>query len=596
MTQERFIATDTETTGTRPFQGDRCTMASFADETGAWAVPREQAGAELRKHIDQGKTLIMHNSPFDRAVYSTSFGIELRDDKIWDTQAVDWLLDENADHRLKEGLGVRMFGVDAKAEKDELRALMRGRSVAEVYRELRDEVNVAPRKERERATVTRERAREIAAASKKGWADLTFADLEEYARQDAWLTWQAKWKQDELLEADGYVARDLKRQHLLGGLAYRMTRTGIRVNAERAEAGLIAAEESVAELAGKFVGTNLKSPKQLQALIFDEWGLPSERKTKTGGRSTDKDALEELAYDPRVADLIEFRRLAKQVDAYWLPLLDRLGDDGRVHPSFNPWRTVTGRWSCSGPNLYTIPRESTASAIRDVFEPDAGLVLSEWDLSQIEVRVGADMAKEEALLSVYEEGGDVYQAMADAIGCDRQTAKVVVLMLGYGAGPKKLAQKLAAGTGKRPDVARARRIMDNYWRTYPNLYRMNKGLEETAKRRGYVPLWKPGRRRLYKSPHHKFPRYYTAMNAAIQGGAACLFLDVLLELEPAIEDYGRIVLNVYDSAVIEHEPGAEDAISAILAEITGDCSPYDIATPWEHKIWRDRSTERRVAA
>lgn len=591
-----FIAVDTETTGTRPFQGDRCTMASFADETGAWALPAAEAAAEIRKHLSLGKTLIMHNSPFDRAVLHTSFDIDVPDDKVWDTQGCDWLLDENADHRLKEGLGVRMFGVDAKAEKDELRALMRGRSVAEVYRELRDEVNEAPRKERERATVTRERAREISAGTKKGWADLTFDDLAEYARQDAWLTWQAKWKQDELLEADGYVARDLKRQHLLGGLAYRMTRTGIRVNEQKAEAGLVSAEEEVAALAGKFTGINLKSPKQLAAHIFDEWGLPCDRKTKTGARSTDKAALEALAYDHRVLDLIEFRRVTKQVDAYWLPLLDRLGDDGRVHPSFNPWRTVTGRWSCSGPNLYTIPRESTSATIKDSFEPDAGLVLSEWDLSQIEVRVGADMAKEEALLSVYEKRGDVYQSMADAIGCDRHTAKVVVLMLGYGSGSKTLAQTLAAGTGNKPDVARAWRIMDNFWRTYPNLFRLNKGLEETAKRRGYVPLWKPGRRRLFKSPHHKFPRYYTAMNAAIQGGAACLFLDVLLELEPAIADYGRIVLNVYDSAVIEHEPGAEGAISAILKGITADCSPYNIETPWEHKVWRDRSKERRVAA
>src|SRR5690606_26797526 len=110
--------------------------------------------------------------------------------------------------------------------------------------------------------------------------------------------------------------------------------------------------------------------------------------------STDKDALEALSYDPRVVDLIEFRRLVKQTDAYYFPLLDRISKDGRVHPSFNAWRTVTGRLSCSGPNLQTIPRESTAAEIRKVFIPADGLVLTEFDLSQIEVRIAADLANE----------------------------------------------------------------------------------------------------------------------------------------------------------------------------------------------------------
>lgn len=581
------VAIDTETTGLRVYQGDRATMASFCDDTGTWSLPADQAAPEVRRLVSEGRLIVMHNSPFDRAVFKTSWGVDVPDTQIWDTQAVDWLLDENADHRLKEGLGVRMFGVDAKQEKDALKALMRGRTVEDVYRELREAENLKPRPDREPAPVTRDRARELSAGTKKDWADLTYDDLRDYAEEDAHLTYQAYWKQQELLDQDPYPRPDIARQHLIGGLCYRITRTGIRVDERRAERGLQEAEARIAELAKVFAGTNLKSPAQLSALVYDDWGLPCNRKTKAGGRSTDKDALDELSYDPRVLDLMEFRRLAKAVDAYWLPLLDRIGDDGRIHPSLNPWRTVTGRLSCSGPNLQTIPRESTSSAIREVFIPEAGTVLTEFDLSQIEVRVAAAISKEPALLSVYEAGLDVYQSLADEIGVDRQTAKTVILSAQYGVGPRKLAQTLARGTGKAPDVQRARGILRRYWSTYRNLDRLMRGLEAQAKTRGYLPLWSPGRRRLFRSPSNPYPRYYSALNAAIQGGAAELLKDILLEIEPAIEDVGRIVLTVHDSVVIEHTPGAEAGISDALDAITKDCSPYAIETPWAAKRWRD---------
>lgn len=583
----KYIAVDTETTGLRPFQGDRATVVSFADDSGAWAMPASEAGPVLRRYVDEGYTIINHNGPFDRAVFKASFGIEVPDHQYADTMARDWLLDENADHRLKEGLGARYLGVDSKAEKEALAALMKGETQAEVYRRLRADENVKPRAERERATDTRDRARQISKASKRGWEDLTFEELEEYAAQDAYITWRAYWHQEEDFAADPYGLPDLQRQYDIGSLAYRISRTGIRVDQARAERGLEEAEARIAELAEPFSHVNLKSPPQVADLVYDEWGLPCSNRTKAGARSTNKDALESLSYDHRVAALLEYRSLTKQVDAYYLPLLDRIGEDGRIHPSLNPWRTVTGRFSMSGPNLQTIPRESTAAEIREVFIPEDGMVLTEWDLSQIEVRVAADLSQEPTLLRVYGEGGDVYLALAEDLGVDRSTAKVLVLMMQYGAGPKKIAQTLARGTGKAPDVKRARRLFKSYWATYPQLHRLMTGLEEMGKRRGYVPLWRPGRRRTFVSPHVKFPRYYSALNAAIQGGAAEFLKDVLLMLEPELDGVGgRLVLTVHDSVVIEHEPGAEPAISGLLEEVTHEVTPYDIDTPWEAKTWR----------
>jgi DNA polymerase I-like protein with 3'-5' exonuclease and polymerase domains len=582
----RPVAVDAETTGLRPFQGDKATVLSFADETGAWSLPADEGGQLLRRLVDDGRTIVLHNGIFDRAVFSASFGIEFPDAQHVDTMALSWLLDENAQHGLK-AIGSRLFGVDAKAEQQALQALMRGRTVDEVYKEFRAELPKRGEPGYESAAETRARAKVAADATTKTWADLTFEDLEPYATQDAALTWKVLHHQLHALQEDTFVTPYVDRAHDVAGLSYRINRTGICVNAEHAETELARVSTRIDALAASYGDVNLNAPQQVAEMIYDRWGLPCPKQTATGNRSTDKEALEALTYDPRVAGLVEYRSLAKQRDAYYLPLLDRTGADGRIHPSLHPFRTVTGRWSCSGPNLQTIPREATAAEIRKVFCAGPGLVLGEWDLSQIEVRVAADMAKEGALLEVYARDGDVYQALADEIGVERFVAKTVILSAQYGVGPKKLAATLAKGTGKAPDVKRAKQILAAYWATYPQLEKLMNGLQQVGQRRGYIPLWKPGRRRLLRSPHNPYPRWYTALNAAIQGGAAEFMKDVLIELEAVLkyDGNGRIVLTVHDSVIIEHEPGAEAGITEALADITSQVSPYSIATPWEHKAW-----------
>ena len=583
------LAVDTEVTGLRPYQGDRVIMASFADDTGNWAERPADAGDRIREALYHGRTLVMHNGIFDRAVLEAEWGMVVPDDQYYDTMAVDWLLDENADHRLKEGIGARLFGTDSKAEKDAIKAMMRGRTQAEVYKELRAELPPRGEPGYESAAETKARAKEIADSTTRTWADLTFDELHDYAVQDASLTWRIFWHQQAALEEDTYVHPYVDRVHEIMSLSHRINATGICVSEEAAEAGFEAASSRMKELEAPFDDINLNSPNQLAELLFDTWKLPVQGKTASGNRSTDKDTLEALAYDPRVAGLLEYRSLAKQVSAYYGPLLDRLSDDGRIHPSLHPCRTVTGRWSCSGPNLQTIPRESTSAEIRKVFRAAPGLVLTEWDLSQIEVRVAADMSKEPALLAVYAEGGDVYQDLADRIGVDRSVGKTTILSAQYGIGPKTLSRNLARGTGEAPDYKFARSVLDRYWATYPQLEQLMKGLESVAKRRGYLPLWKPGRRRRFRSPHNPYPRWYTALNAAIQGGAAEFMKDVLWELAPLVEvnGWGRVVLTVHDSLILEHEPGVEELVDHALETITKDVSPYTIATPWERKGWHE---------
>ena len=465
MNFSRPIAVDTETTGTRPFQGDRATVVSFADENHAWALPASEAKPELDRILASGRPVVMHNSPFDRAVISTSFGIEFPDHRIRDTMIYDWLLREAFPHGLKE-IGARMFGADAKAEQSALKALMRGPSLDDLAADLYATGQYKTKKS------AREAAPHDPRYVKRGWADLTFKELEEYAIKDARLTYDAHdGLVEEVRTTMPNVAPALPREHKIAGLMYRLNRTGIRVNQAAAEQELLKAQATAAALKAQ-IPCEPDSPAQVAKWLFEDLGLTPARKTPKGAPSTDKIALEALRWHEDVARLLEYRQITKSISAYLLPLLDRLGSDGRVHPSFNAHRVVTGRLSCSDPNLMTIPREGTNSAVRDLFEPEPGMVFVAADLPQAELRVAASLANEALWLESFKRGDDLHQTMADAMGVDRYVAKTANFALLYGAGPYKLAETLARGTGHGPNIYGATVAVASYWKAAPNIHRL----------------------------------------------------------------------------------------------------------------------------
>lgn len=552
------VAIDTETTGLRIYQGDKILGFSVSIGGYDWYFPVNHPNSENISQLDavtilqalaKHDVVVMHNSCFDRGVLAQAFGIVFEDTQIWDTQCGDWLMDEAADHRLKE-IGARLWGFDAKAEKVALDELRRGTPVADVYRELREAENARPRAERERATTTRARAKEMAAATKRDWHTLTAADISDYAKQDTRLTLDLYHHQLQCgpIENDGFETA-MAREQLVLGQCYRFQRDGILVNEERATYALEAAEDRLAELSAPWSHVNFRSTKQVQALLYDEWKLPCTRVTPAGARSTDKVALEALAYDPRVHAIQEARKLAKQIDAFYLPLIDRAGPDGRVHPSFNPNRTVTGRLACSGPNIQQVPKEGP---VRALFEPAPGCVFLSADLPSAELRVMALLTGEQLWIDAIRSGADFHQANADKMGLTRKVAKTVGYALPYGTGVRRLSVTLAQGTGRAPNMAEAGDIKRAFWRGVPKVKRMLDGMAETWERRGRLPIrpW-AGRYRNF-TDRTGYPRPYAAFNNIVQGTIAELVKDWCLMLEPSVAALGgRIVCQVHDSIVIE---------------------------------------------
>ena len=136
---------------------------------------------------------------------------------------------------------------------------------------------------------------------------------------------------------------------------------------------------------------------------------------KTKAPSTAVDVLEELALTHDLPRLIlEWRALQKLKGTY-IDALPQLvnPETGRVHTSFNQAVAATGRLSSSDPNLQNIPiRTELGREIRRAFVAEPGHVLISADYSQIELRVLAHLAEDEALIEAFQEGEDIHDRTA----------------------------------------------------------------------------------------------------------------------------------------------------------------------------------------
>ncbi|MCA1849101.1 MAG: DNA polymerase I, partial [Actinobacteria bacterium] len=198
-----------------------------------------------------------------------------------------------------------------------------------------------------------------------------------------------------------------------------MEKVGMPVDARTLEEVGEEIEERVGELERRIFEDagrefNIGSPKQLGEVLFEELGLPTARKTKTG-YSTDAKVLQQLAVQGhKIAErVIEYRELTKLRGTYIEGLLKLISDDGRIHTTLNQTTTATGRISSDSPNLQNIPvRTELGARIRDAFTASEGRRLVIADYSQIELRILAHMTGEPALVESFKNGEDIHTRTA----------------------------------------------------------------------------------------------------------------------------------------------------------------------------------------
>ncbi len=363
---------------------------------------------------------------------------------------------------------------------------------------------------------------------------------------------------------------------------YDMEREGVAVRREELKAygdALIARieelEASIHEQAG--VSFNIQSPKQLGEVLFEKMKLPGGKKTKTG-YSTAAEVLEKLSGDyPIVKDILEYRGLTKLKSTYADGLANYIGEDNRIHTSFNQTITATGRISSTEPNLQNIPmRMELGRRIRKVFVPEEGRKFMDADYSQIELRVLAHMSGDGQLIEAYHMDQDIHRITAakvfhtpfeEVTDLQRRNAKAVNFGIVYGISSFGLSQDLSISPKE------AAKYIEQYFATYPKVKEFLNSLVSEAKEKGYVTTMFGRRRPVPELSSSNFMQRSfgerVAMNSPIQGTAADIIKIAMIKVWKALRDNAlrsKLILQVHDELLIETWKGEEEQVRKILED------------------------------
>ena len=400
-----------------------------------------------------------------------------------------------------------------------------------------------------------------------GEAGVAVEGTDDGAARAAALTVELAAVQSARLEAEGLtdLFRDIE-MPLVDVLA-NMERAGIRLDVARL--GEIAARvrdradelrDEIWELAGgEFV---IESPKQLGEVLFERLELPTFRRGKTGW-STDREVLRRLRDKHPIIDKIgDYRELTKLDNTYLSALPELLGEDGRLHTTFNQTVAETGRLSSTHPNLQNIPvRTELGRQIRDAFVADPGCVLVSCDYSQVELRILAHCSGEPALREAFRRGEDIHRATAAEVfgmepaDVDRETrdrAKAVNFGIVYGISDFGLSEQLSIS---REDAGA---YIAAYLERYPRVRSFIDTTVAEATQSGYVTTLF-GRRRPIpeltgRTVQQRQLGERLAVNTIIQGTAADVIKVAMARAHGALAGAGlrsTMVLQIHDELLIE---------------------------------------------
>ncbi|MFA5850822.1 MAG: DNA polymerase I, partial [Bacteroidales bacterium] len=339
-------------------------------------------------------------------------------------------------------------------------------------------------------------------------------------------------------------------------------------------------EDSIREMADEPT-LNVSSPKQLGVVLYEKLNLAAKAKTTSKKNySTDEETLSELADShPIIAKILEYRNIKKLLSTYIDPLPYLISPTtGKIHTTYNQSLTSTGRLSSVKPNLQNIPiRTERGREIRKAFIPSDpnGCIMSS-DYSQIELRLMAHMSEDKDFIEAFRAGKDIHAATASKIfGIpedqltkeQRNRAKVANFGIIYGISSFGLSQRLHISR------AESKKLIEDYFNSYPQVKEYISGMIEYAKKEGYVKTLY-GRKRFLPdiSSRNQVVRGLAernAVNAPIQGSAADIIKVAMIKVADRLKNEGlksKMVLQVHDELVFDVVPDEIDILSRVVKE------------------------------
>ena len=393
--------------------------------------------------------------------------------------------------------------------------------------------------------------------------------------------WQLRPVLTGELEKNGMTSLYRDVELPLCNVLYRMENRGIRIDRNQLEQFGTMLTERI-DACEKVIfsysdGTfNINSPKQLGEVLFDKLGLPPSKKTQKG-YSTNAEVLEKLKdKHPIIPAIMDYRMLTKLKSTYAEGLLKEIGEDGRVHTTFQNLVTATGRLSSTEPNLQNIPvRTDLGAEIRKMFVPEPGCVLVDADYSQIELRVLAHIADDKAMQKAFCDRVDIHTATASQVFAvpveevtplQRRHAKAVNFGIVYGISEFSLAEDIGVTRHE------ARAYIDNYLANYSGVRAYMKQVVADARETGYTQTLYGRRRYVPELKSSNFNVRSAAeritLNTPIQGTAADIIKLAMLRVENALAETfpeAKLLLQVHDELIVECPENQAAEVAALVS-------------------------------
>jgi len=413
--------------------------------------------------------------------------------------------------------------------------------------------------------------------------------LSEYACEDVDATlrlWNALRVQIEAQEKLAELFYKLE-MPLLRVLA-RMERTGVHIDSDYLADLAAVVQQKITEIERQIYGLsgqefNIASPKQLGNILFEvlkvheSVGFKGKLAKTTLGYKTDANVLEQFQSHPVVALVQEFRELSKLLSTYIMVLPQLVkSSTGRIHTSFHQIGTATGRLSSSDPNLQNIPvRTELGKKVRQAFcSSDPSKVIVSIDYSQVELRVMAHLAQDEAMISAFKSGADIHrQTAAKILGKqpeqvtseERSNAKTINFGIIYGMGAQRLSRE------QKIPLAEAKSFIERYFLNFAGVYRYLEAQRQKARSSGVVHTYfgrpRPVDLSRVVNPGEIKALENIAINSPIQGTAADIMKFGMLRVAEALAHSGlsaQMLLQVHDELVLECPRDEVDATAALL--------------------------------
>jgi len=422
---------------------------------------------------------------------------------------------------------------------------------------------------------------EIGTAKKK---NPNSPELIPYLRKDLRYTRELRdYFYDEMTPEQMKIYRELLRP------AYRAYRTieshGIFLDQNGLDAVAarykIEAERLLKRLKAEY-DINWNAPGQVADILYNKLGLPVLKRTEKGAPSATAPILRRFATSENIGSslcalLLEYKDYYGAISKFFGAWKDYSKTDGRIHPHFNLTNVVTGRTSCSDPNLQQVPRRKE---LRTLFVAPKGRVLIEADYSQLELRIAADYANERTMIKIYNstdgdihmETGRIITGRKEITKEERSRAKPVNFGFLYGMGYKGFVDYALNSYGVKVTESEAKKFRELYFLKYPRLLKWHEEQEELCKQQGGV-YTRFGRFRALPDIYSKDHKLQSgakrrAINTPVQSTGSDLILLSVTELEKPLKELDAfVVVTVHDSILVEAPEKNVEAVVRLIKAV-----------------------------